>query len=288
MQCFYPVRSGTRLVPCGRCAACMVQKHLQWKFRLHQEVLASDMALWITMQYDDEHLPRSNGIPCVCKEHCVKFFHKLRRYIVKHDLKVTFKYFLVSEHGPKTFRPHYHCLLLFKLPEESFERMLELRQTIYEAIKERWYHGHVEEKLFHSGVVKYLTKYIFKPFKDFDPPVPLFRLISKGIGIEYLDTLNKEEVVKNCFKMPEGVLPRYYRDKLFPLTPHLRTENRAIREDIFDKALTIQYAKNKVNFGSFGSEEEMNKRLQEFNKRQKYILKCQMELVERKQKLKFG
>lgn len=283
MKCFYPVTSPTGVRPCGQCAACLVNKSLSWKFRLEKEVLVSDLALWLTLQYDEEHLPRSNGIPCVNKDHCINFFHKLRKWIKEHDLKVSFKYFLVAEYGPQTLRPHYHTLLLFKLPSMALDSMLELRQTLYEQCKARWYHGHVQESLFHSGVIRYLSKYVFKDAMSNLYPVPTFRLISKGIGEDYLKKLNLEGLIRDCWRDPSGLVPRYYRDKLLPSSGASikALKNKKIKQDIFYRSLDPLYSKTMRDFLDHGAEVE------KYIKYQNYLLRCQKRQVERKQKLKF-
>lgn len=276
MKCFYPVNGR----PCGQCAACMVNKSLQWKFRIEQEILSNDLALWLTLQYDDDHLIFAvrNRMPVVWKLHCQNYFRQLRKWIDKRKLKITLTYFLVSEYGPQTLRPHYHVLILFKLPEMPFDRMLQMRQTLYEQCKERWYHGHVEEKLFHSGVIKYLTKYVFKPCENFDPDKTNFRLISKGIGIDYLEKV-PEDILDRNWQTPFGVLPRYYRDKLYPTSvPEYKELRSIVSRRVEDQQMT--YARRDLsNFDN-----DINK----YIKNQQYLLQCQKRLVERKQKLKYG
>lgn len=282
MKCFYPVTSSNGVRPCGQCAACLVNKSLAWKFRLEKEVLSNDLALWLTLQYDELHLPRSNGIACVNKEHCIKYFHKLRRYLKDHDLKVSFKYFLVAEYGPTTLRPHYHTLLLFKLPPMEIDSMLNMRQTLYELCKARWYHGHVQESLFHSGVIRYLSKYVFKDAQSHLYPVPTFRLISKGIGEEYLKQLNLDGLIRDCWRDPSGIVPRYYRDKLLPVNrANPLDKNQAIRRDIFQRSLDPVYTKTLREFLDHGAEVE------KYIKYQNYLLRCQKRAVERKQKQKY-
>ena len=64
-----------------------------------------------------------NTFPVVCREDVQLFLKRLRRRLsydthsllegVSSDLK-TFRYFICSEYGPNTFRPHYHGLLFLK------------------------------------------------------------------------------------------------------------------------------------------------------------------------------
>lgn len=284
LRCFYPVQDPKRgLRPCGMCANCMVVKHMQWKFRLTQEVLASDLALWLTLQYDDYHLPTSSdGRACVSKLHCQNFFRKVRKQLKERfNDAVTCKHFLVSEYGPKTNRPHYHVLFLFRLPKMEIKPLLIVRQEIYEMFKSRWYHGHVEEKLFHSGVIRYLTKYVFKPKSDFDPPVPCFRLISNGIGEWYIDTINKDQVLRDGWRTPEGVVPRYYRDKLFPTLSGAAFWN--VKKRSAANELRQLERENKV-----AQDIRKCRTIEEYIKQQQYLLRCQRRMIERKEKEKYG
>lgn len=256
---------------------------MQWKFRLTQEVLASDLALWLTLQYDDDHLPlTADERPCVSKLHCQNFFRKVRKQLKeKYNNTITCKHFLVSEYGPKTNRPHYHVLFLFQLPKMEIKPMLQLRQEIYEMFKKRWYHGHVEEKLFHSGVIKYLTKYVFKPKSDFDPPVQCFRLISNGIGEWYINMIDKNQVYKDGWRTPDGIIPRYYRDKLYPTAHGLLQRNveaRFIASDVRKDHLYKSVTQDLRKCGS----------IDEYIKYQQYLLRCQKRAIEKKQKEKYG
>ena len=64
-----------------------------------------------------------NSFPVVCREDVQLFIKRLRRRLEydTHSLlsnlsddDKTFRYFVCSEYGPNTFRPHYHGLLFFK------------------------------------------------------------------------------------------------------------------------------------------------------------------------------
>ena len=75
-----------------------------------------------------------------CKADVQKFFKRLRRrveydrldlfpYYKKEDR--TFRYFVTSEYGPGTFRPHYHGLLFF-----NHERIGKAVEEVY--LRECW------------------------------------------------------------------------------------------------------------------------------------------------------
>lgn len=255
------------------------------------ELLYSDFAFWLTLQYDDEHLPMFH-IPytddfqqCVSKSDCQKYFKLIRRYIEFHNLPVSFKYFLVSEYGPKTHRPHYHCLLMFKLKgsDLNFDQKLKLRFDLYDLVKSSWHQGYVYEKLLHSGVIGYLSKYVFKPDDDFVPEVPLFRLISKGIGLDYLNKLDFQKCKDNLFMTSDGYLPRYYRDKIQkPLPAGLKfTSAYWHRQEVSQKLQGIIENKQQKEVARFNS-------IDDFFKYQEYLRKSQRHFAEKKQKQKYG
>ena len=70
----------------------------------------------------------TNSFPVVCREDVQLFIKRLRRRVEydSHSLlsgvsssDKAFRYFIASEYGPNTFRPHYHGLLFFKSKRTS-------------------------------------------------------------------------------------------------------------------------------------------------------------------------
>lgn len=281
MLCLYPRENG---VPCGQCQNCLINKQLSWKFRLKKEVLYNDFAFWLTLQYEDCNLRLNNdNIPIVSKLDCQNYFRQIRKFLLKKDYPFVFKYFLVSEYGPETHRPHYHCLILFRCTDNlSFNDLFPYRQKLYTLLKDRWYHGTCYEKLFHSGVIGYLTKYVFKSGDSFVPPVLNFRLISKGIGEDYFNSIDRESAIKNLFLTPDGYLPRYYRDKLLPYSKGLKHtsvywKRKEIQNNLLDKIeFNLQYKAAKFNS------------LDEFIDYQNFIRSCQRRKAEKLQLQKYG
>lgn len=214
--CFNPIRlksdSGNfRDVPCGKCIPCLNRRRNSWTFRLMQELKSSTSAHFITLTYDDDNLPRSpTGIPIVSKRDCQLFFKRFRKLI--YPFKV--RYFLVSEYGSNTFRPHYH-IILFGFPRD-FDISVHLSTS--------WTKGfHHVGNVTHSSI-HYCTKYVLTAT---DLPAYLddykcFMLCSRkpALGSSYLTSAMiawhqsglKNYVLSNQFKQ---AMPRYYREKVF-------------------------------------------------------------------------
>lgn len=109
--------------PCGYCNDCANSKRYAWAWRL-----ASDLQYYIvergykvgfcTLTYNDDMLPRFpskypslSGMPCFDKEHTDKLILYLRKTLHRDYGCKEFLYFLSSERGEHTYRPHYHLII---------------------------------------------------------------------------------------------------------------------------------------------------------------------------------
>lgn len=90
-------------IPCGGCIGCRIDKSQQWATRLMHEAMHHEQKSFITLTYDDVHLPVSGSLD---KTHPQKF---LKRFRKKHGGKI--RYFLCGEYGDTTGRPHYHAII---------------------------------------------------------------------------------------------------------------------------------------------------------------------------------
>ena len=224
-------------VPCGKCIPCQKKRRSDWSFRLEQEYLNSNSAFFITLTYDDLHLPfvTSKGKfsvkPTLNKKDLQKYIKRLRNEHVKfikrvsseRKVKITsrpIRYYAVGEYGTKTARPHYH-LVLFNMDIANLT-----------PIKSKWNKGHVDIGSVTSASINYVTKYMFKPFdtKNDQRERP-FSVMSKGrkntpygiIGHSYLDKYGQHHIetedlqVKtlngNTQRLPKAFLQRLFTNK---------------------------------------------------------------------------
>lgn len=127
-------------VPCGKCADCRRKAQEAWKFRLYSEFLTLKSKGWrvgfITLTYDEESLP---SIPAECFKdqfqyrviHCFDrqavrdWINNIRHYCKYHYHFTNgnnIRYFVTSEYGSISSRPHYHAILAWP-PSCSYEEM---------------------------------------------------------------------------------------------------------------------------------------------------------------------
>lgn len=210
-------------VPCGKCEACLSKKKNEWIFRLTKEFESSQSAYFLTLTYDDEKLPSKTvviddvvqEIQCVSKRDCQLFLKRLRKAIEPFKIR----YYLVSEYGPKTLRPHYH-MLLFNFP-------LELKNKITDIIEHSWNNGFITIDRVNAARIAYVCSYCMDNSTLPSCFVRNFVLCSRrpGLGSSYVandsivryhvDNLVGYTTTVDNGKTYKTPLPRYYRNKLF-------------------------------------------------------------------------
>lgn len=266
-MCFTPVtlKDENRkefTVPCGKCPACVKRRAIQWSFRLMQEEKVSTSAYFITLTYDNKHVPiTGKGFLGLCKSDLQKFFKRLRKchkdeYCVINGRirrleKPTIKYYAVGEYGGRTMRPHYHIIL--------FNAELEL-------IQEAWclngkplgniYYGTVQGASV-GYVLKYMSKTRKVPLHQNDDRSREFAIMSKKLGISYLtrNMLNWHDQDKDermyC-NIPGGGkigMPRYFKERVYEKWDRQRIGQKLLEkmrtEEYKEAAKNPQYARNK-------------------------------------------
>lgn len=91
-------------VPCGKCQGCLLERSRQWAVRCMHESSLHEQNCFVTLTYDDAHLPAGGSLVL---EHFQKFMRRLRKAI--HPRKVRFYH--AGEYGTQYGRPHYHAIL---------------------------------------------------------------------------------------------------------------------------------------------------------------------------------
>lgn len=204
-------------VPCGKCFACLAKRRQDWVFRLENEFRQSTTSWFITLTYDDEHLPKDN---LGKKDHVQRFLKRLRKkYSPMCSESHPIRYFAVSDYGGQFGRIHYH-MLLFNFPLTGL-RYRDLSRYL----EEIWQNGIVDVGRVTSKSINYVCKYVLKSPTTTDTP-KTWMLCSRrpGIGSNYLSQWNvrqlKHTLQEGHFGLvtPAGTrqLPRYYKDKIVP------------------------------------------------------------------------
>ena len=93
-------------LPCGQCIGCRLERSRQWAIRCMHEAQMHKQNCWLTLTYDEEHVPKRG----LNKEDYQNF---LKRYRLKAWLEEgkKIRYYMCGEYGTENGRPHYHLCI---------------------------------------------------------------------------------------------------------------------------------------------------------------------------------
>ena len=128
MLCKKPTYQKTAggLVPCGQCMHSRINKVQKWTCRNILEFMSHKSSCWVTLTYDEIHLPHSyldekDGVLYQgYKKQGTLSPNQVRLFIMrlrKKMGKIKIRYFLCGEYGDKFGRPHYHLCIYGIGPE---------------------------------------------------------------------------------------------------------------------------------------------------------------------------
>lgn len=218
-RCMYPYMVERKLyhnqtdkyvpVPCGKCPNCLKRRLASWSFRLEMESLRWTVQHFITLTYDNDHVPiTDNTFLSLKKKDVQDFFKRLRKRSGK------LRYYVCGEYGTNTKRPHYHAIIFGNA-------------TLMETdIIRSWPHGDVYFGKVEAGSIRYTVQYLDKgawtPAHSRDDREPEYSSMSQGIGSNWLT----EAQVKSFLADPskgyiydrEGrkiAIPSYYKKRMY-------------------------------------------------------------------------
>lgn len=152
-------------VPCGKCITCRLAKSFEWSVRCTCESYFYKENYFLTLTYDNEHLPADRQLN---RLHFQQFMKRLRWHFRGYTLKV----FYCGEYGDKRNRPHYHAII-FGLPlAEKNYRLYPVNYSrkgnknyVNDKITQLWGFGLVTIGSFSSSSASYVAQYTLKKAK---------------------------------------------------------------------------------------------------------------------------
>ena len=155
-------------VPCGKCIECSDKKRndlfVRASFEYKSMLKAGGIAYFVTLTYANNCLPTFNHRPCFNREDVTNFLRRLRARFFKfckqfkHDY-YGFRYFVTSEYGHETHRPHYHMVIFCYHPINEYLIPYLVRST--------WHYGIVDVQSLQSNIgIHYVSKYAGKDINN--------------------------------------------------------------------------------------------------------------------------
>lgn len=216
-------------IPCGGCVGCRLDRADQLATRCMHEAQMHRANSFLTLTYDDKHLPEDYSVN---KREVQLFMKRLR----KHTGASKLRFLAVGEYGEQTLRPHYHLLIFGH--DFSADRKL-IRQGEFgnsftsPALEKLWTFGMSELGSVTYKSAAYCARYSMKKISGAAAPTHYLRTHPKGhlvqvrpefatqstkpgLGSSWFDKY-RSDCFPSDFLVIDGKhkpVPRYYQLKL--------------------------------------------------------------------------
>lgn len=216
-------------IPCGKCIGCRLERSRQWAVRCVAEAQCHEKNCFVTLTYDDNHLPINGSL---FPRDLTLFFKRMRKNLGQ------FRYFACGEYGDLNGRPHYHACI-FGLDFRDDAKLVTVKDgnaasqfVESPTLAKLWTYGQTQVGTLTFESAAYVARYCLKKLLGATPAQKSehyrgrkeeYVVMSRrpGIGSEWIEK-HLEQTYSNDAVMSRGRLskpPRYYDDQLKKLNP---------------------------------------------------------------------
>lgn len=217
-------------VACGRCQGCRMARASAWAVRIEHEASLHKDCMFLTLTYDDNHLPDDYSVSI---REVQLFMKRLRKSIEPKKIR----YFAVGEYGEKNGRPHYHIIIFgHRFSDLNPTRVTNQNHQCYESpeLTKLWPFGLHEIGTVTAASGGYVARYsmkkvggdmAFKHYERIHPYTgelvrvhPEFAVMSThpGIGSGWFDKFERDAFPADHIvsKGRKFCVPEFYKKKL--------------------------------------------------------------------------
>lgn len=240
-------------LPCSQCVGCRLERSRQWAMRCMHEASLYENNCFITLTYNNTHLPADGSLNYVHFQEFMKrfrFHHKGSDPVSTLNAEglsvVTYpiRFYMAGEYGEQLGRPHFHaCIFNFDFDDRRSFKTTDSGSRLYTSkkLEALWPFGYssIGDVNFQSAA--YVARYIMKKVTgraasahyktsidsetgEITGLTPEFNKMSlkPGIGSRWLDKY-KSDVYPNDYVIVNGRKckpPRYYDSKYATENPY--------------------------------------------------------------------
>jgi hypothetical protein len=197
MSCFHPISAYHKLgggitwtyresngikltIKCGQCSGCKLENARQWAIRIKHEASMDSQNSFITLTYDNEHLPPTGTLVL---EDWQKFMRRLRKSQPHKKLS----FYHCGEYGEKQGRPHYHAIIF----NHQFSDLIPIprKKDLHtsETLKTLWGKGHISVGSVTFESASYVASYVQKKING-----PKAEAINMSNGLRHYERMTRE------------------------------------------------------------------------------------------------
>lgn len=179
-------------LPCGQCIGCRLERSRQWAMRCVDEASLYKDNSFVTLTYDDAHLPADRSLH---PEDYTLFMKRLRQDVWRLSHRRGVRFFHCGEYGEQFQRPHFHaCLFNLAFQDRKPWKASKSGELMYRSstLERLWTAGFstVSDVTFESAayVARYCLDKVTGPNADW---------VSPRTGLSHYDrVLSSGEVVR--------------------------------------------------------------------------------------------
>lgn len=176
-----------------------------WMVRLVHEAQLHDDNAFITLTYDQEHLPKDGSLN---RRHLQLFMKRYRKAFPNRRIR----FFAAGEYGSQNSRPHFHLLIFNHEFPDLVPCGSRKGNTLYTSpiLEKLWPFGFVSVGQFNKTTAAYVAKYVLKKAGGETAEEMYFRFDSESgeawdVQPEFITMSNRPGIGADWFK-------RYWRD----------------------------------------------------------------------------
>lgn len=255
-MCFFPIKAqkdalhgikitneGDIRLPCGKCSECIKKRSIEWATRCRHEISLHDENCFLTLTYDEKHLPPEfTDIKLEFK----KFMKRLRKKLKKKLL-----YIVSHEYGSKTFRPHHHAIIFGWNPKnQKFLKTTGKDCNLFTSpdVENIWKKGYHSIGTANEKTAYYIASYALKGKKRIltHPVTGEHNELSDCMDVSKRPAIGLEYFKQNYIQLTDSKesLPRYYVKQLEKLFPEIHSHYESNQQFNFkNRSHTEIYAK---------------------------------------------
>jgi hypothetical protein len=232
-------------LPCGRCVGCLLNRSKEWAYRSVCEAQCHSENSFITLTFDDVHLPANRSLDVRVHQ---DFMRRLRKFVGR-----PVRFLMCGEYGSELGRPHYHYLLFgFDFADKVLHTVRAGNKLFRsKALEKLWPFGFSSVGEFSVKSAAYVSRYVLKKQfgsdvsehyvdrKSGECLVPEFNLMSRrpGIGARWFEKFKSDVFPRDEFVVGGRVNrpPRFFFKKLEEIDPQMFDQVKAVRAEHFPR-----------------------------------------------------
>ena len=145
------------LVACGQCVGCRLERSRQWAVRCMHEAQMYERNCFLTLTYDDVHLPQGNDL--IYRDFQL-FMKRLRKRFGDN-----IRFYMCGEYGEQFGRPHFHaCIFNFDAPDKVLYRRNRDGDDLFKSdiLCDIWSKGFAVVGALTFNSAAYVARYVMK------------------------------------------------------------------------------------------------------------------------------